>query len=327
MTKKQLGQFYTNKNIFRHPAFIEWFNNIPESQKETVLEPFAGKNGIVNMLLELKLINKFMSYDIVPGNEKVLYRDTILDFPTNYDVVITNPPFLARNSASRRQILTKIEPYNDLYEVCLQLSLQHSQYVAAIVPESFIVSPFFKNRVHTIISLAERHIFKDTEHPVCLVLFNPEENVDYKIYKNKKFIGSYNEIKTKIEKFFDSPSHNYILKYNDPIGSIGLIAIDATDSLKQICFIPGQEIPSEDVNGASRLRTRFTILNNKGRELSPIKIDKLIYLLNKNLKKYRLLSYDIELTAFKGMRTDNSYRRRLDFGTARKIINLSLASL
>lgn len=327
MTQKQLGQFYTNKNIFNHPAFIQWVNKIPLEDRECILEPFAGRNGIIKMLSDLKLVNQFTSYDIVPGHDAVIYRDTVLDFPQKFALTVTNPPFLARNSATRRQLPIKIDPYNDLYELCLNLCLLNCQYVAAIVPESFIVSPFFKNRLEVVISLAERHIFKDTEHPVCLALFGPEETTSHKIYRNRNYLGNSQELERDVNNFFENIEHNYEIKYYDPTGHIGLIAIDATDATKGIRFTPGIEVKSEDVSGTSRLRTRFTVFNSNGKALSATKVEKLIKVLNRNLKKYRHLSHDTQLTAFKGVRDDGWYRRRLDFTTARKLVALSLASL
>lgn len=324
MQKKQLGQFYTHKNIFQHKVFIKWWNNIPKEQKQYILEPFAGKNGIINMLKELHLVKKYSSFDIVPGHEEVKYQDTIQNFPSGFNTVITNPPFLAKNSATRRKLEINLEQHNDLYELCLQKCLDNSAYVAAIVPESFIVSEFPKDRVYAIISLAQRHIFKDTEHPVCLVLFTPTKNEDYLIYKNENLLGKYKKINSKISNFFNDKEHDYSIKYHNPEGNIGLIAIDATDSTKQIRFTYGTNILSEDVNPESRLRTRFSIYKKNGKPLTENQNKKLIEKLNKELFKYRKISNDVTLTAFKGMRNDGSYRRRLDFTTAKKIIDKTL---
>lgn len=324
MNKKQLGQFYTHKNIFKHPAFINWFNNIPIEKKQIILEPFAGQNGIIKMLSDLKMINDFISYDIASEHINVIKKDTINDFPKGYSTIVTNPPFLAKNSATRRNLSIEINPYNDLYELCLNLCLENSEYVAVIIPESYIVSSILKKRLTCIISLAQKHIFKDTEQPVCLALFDKEETKTYEIYKNKKLLGNNVEINDKIESFLKLNKHSFIVKYNNPLGNIGVIAIDATNTNKKIRFTTGEEIDSIDVNGQSRLRTRFTVLNKKGKPLTVSQNKKLIKILNQKLEKYRVLSHDIQLTAFKGMRDDGCYRRRLDFTTMRKIVNVAL---
>lgn len=327
MKKKQLGQFYTNKNIFKNRAFIKWFKSIPIEKRNTILEPFAGKNGIIKMLQDLNLVKNFISYDILPQDPDVILRDTLENFPKGFSVVITNPPFLAKNSMTRRNLDIDIGSFKDSYEFCLSICLDNCDYMAAIVPESFIVSPLFKDRLETVISLAERHIFKDTEHPVCLALFGPYKKQDYNVYINNKFIGSKNNFSIKINQLFTNTTHNYQIQYQCPTGNIGLIAIDATDCTKKIRFDYGLIVEESDVNSASRLRTRFNVQTKNGKPLSENKLERLIYLLNRNFKKYRAISCDIELTAFKGMRDDGFYRRRLDFTCARKIIDLSLSQL
>lgn len=329
--KKELGQFYTNKNIFKNKVFVKWFKNIPLESRKHILEPFAGKNGIIKMLQELKLVKQYSSYDIAPKDPHVHYRDTIENFPGGFSLVITNPPFLAKNSITRRNLAIDLQNFNDSYELCLKVCLENCDYVAAIIPESFLVTDLFKDRLEIVISLAQRHIFKDTEHPVCLALFGNSTSDNYLIYKNEKLVGDKLSLSKEIEQFFKVESFNYNcnynVKYNQPHGNVGLIAIDATDCTKQIRFVNGQDILSEDVNATSRLRTRFHITGKNNKELTQDKINKIIMLLNKNLSKYRKISGDVELTAFKGMRDDGSYRRRLDFTTARQLVELTLSKI
>ena len=45
-----MGQFYTAQNIFQLQPFLDWHNQIPESKRKVTLEPFAGKNGLIEML-------------------------------------------------------------------------------------------------------------------------------------------------------------------------------------------------------------------------------------------------------------------------------------
>lgn len=326
--QKQLGQFYTNKNIFKHDEFINWFNNIPKKEKEHILEPFAGSNGIIKMLSKLELVDKYMSFDIAPRDTNVFLRDTLKSFPNDYSVVVTNPPFLAKNSATRHQIQLELENYNDLYEICLSKCLENAKYVAAIIPDSFITNKNFdKSRLYAVISLQQKNIFKDTEHPVCLALFNPEQSVDYKIYRNKEFLGTYSSLKEKEMNILIPDTHSYTVMWNNPQGQIGLEALDATNKFKKMKFTLGQDIDSEEINAFSRLRTRILILDSKNRELSPTKVNILIRELNKFLKNYRNETEDVFLTAFKGLRDDGRYRRRLDFNKARQIVDACLAQI
>ena len=60
MKQKILGQFFTNKNVFKGKPFLDWFNAI-NTENKMILEPFAGKNGLIHMLEDLNLITSFSS--------------------------------------------------------------------------------------------------------------------------------------------------------------------------------------------------------------------------------------------------------------------------
>lgn len=204
--KKEFGQFYTQQNIFELKPFKEWFLNIPENKRKVVLELFAGSNGLIDMLSNTGMIQEFKSYDIEPRRYDVIKRDTIKRFPNGYYTVITNPPFLAKNAATRKGLdyqLSEMDDFNDLYLKALDTCLKGAEYVAIIIPESFIVSPLLKYRLKAVISLNIKNLFKDTEQPVCLALFNPEEQKDFSVYRNDEYIGEFNEIKKKTFKWLN----------------------------------------------------------------------------------------------------------------------------
>lgn len=320
MRKKILGQFFTTKNVFEHPAFLSWFLTIDESKRTRILEPFAGQNGLIDMLEELKLIREFESFDIQPQNAHVKKKDTIKYFPKGFEVCITNPPFLAKNIATRKNIDVVIEPFGDLYEKCLDICLKNCSYVAAIVPESFIVSDFFKTRLKCVISLNQKMLFKHTEHPVCLALFGSEISSDFEVFVGSKRIGYFKELKKQINSWLEV-NKEYPIKFHQPTGSLGLLAIDATDINKKMKFCNGEDIQSKDVGYHARLRTRIQILTPRGKELTNNQNKKFIKICNEILNDYRRKTEDIFLTAFKGLRSDGYYRRRLDFYNARKIVN------
>jgi hypothetical protein len=324
--QKQLGQFYTDKNIFKNTAFIKWLNTIPLDKRECILEPFAGSNGIIKMLDNLGFIKSFKSFDIMPRDGSVNYQDTLLDFPKGFFVGVTNPPFLAKNSATRHALDINFDSHNDLYELCLFKCLENLEYVAAIIPESFITNALFdKSRLYTIISLNEKRIFKDTEHPVCLALFNPTIQNDYSIYANDNLLGTYKELKEKEDNLLISNiMHNYKICWHNPEGQLGLEVIDATEKKKKIHFMHGDIINGDEVNLKSRLRTRILILDEKNKLVKKGKIIKIIKILNAFLNNYRNETHDIFLTAFKGLRNDGYYRRRLDFTKARQIVDAGL---
>lgn len=318
-----IGQHFTNKNIFNHPIFKSWLNNaLIKSKNKTILEPFAGKNSIIDMLLGLNLITQFKSYDINSEHKDVILNDSIKDFPTNFKICITNPPFLAKPIATKKNIDIDIYPYFDLYEKCLDLCLFNCDYVAVIIPESFIVTKYFKSRLFSVISITEKSIFSSTEHPVCLALFNKNPTEDFSVYRNEVFLGNFNELKTKANKFLNlEPNNNIIFHHKE--GEIGLLNIDATLKDKKISFCNGDIILSSEVNSQSKLRTRIKIKNLNHKNLTHRQIKCFIETCNLILWEYRKLTNDIFLTAFKGLNNDGTYRRRLDYTTAKKICSLA----
>lgn len=317
---QSIGQFFTEKNVFIHTAFKKWWSLIPAKSKKHILEPFAGKNGIVDMLKEIEYINKnvsYISYDILPGNSEVKYLDTLKNFPKGYSVGITNPPFLAKNSATRNQIKIEIEPYLDLYELCLKKCLDNLDYLAVIIPESFITSLYFKNRLYAVVSLNEKNIFKSTEQPVCLAFFVKQERTNFLIYRSDQLLGSLKQLSKKDISFTKTKKTDYQIIFHRLSGQVGFIATDATSSLKKMKMVTSDNIPDDQVNNFARLRLRILILKGD----KPIKVNSLfINKFNKFLENYRHETKDVFLTSFKGLRDDGFYRRRMSFSKLRNIL-------
>jgi len=115
----------------------------------------------------------FVAYDINPGSSEVEKRDTIQNFPQGYKLIITNPPYLAKNSACRKKIAFPTTEHDDLYKLCLEIMLKNCDYVGAIIPASFINAGLFQERLHSY-TLLSSQMFTDTENPVCLALFSPQ---------------------------------------------------------------------------------------------------------------------------------------------------------
>ena len=300
--KRTQGQYFTQYNPFENDGFLEWAEEC-NLKNQTILEPFAGANNLICMLKKMELCNDFVSYDIEPNNVDVLYRNTLIDFPKNYNVCITNPPYLAQNSATRRGLFYPRTKYDDLYKYALELCLKNCSNVAAIIPASFLNANIFRNRLSHYILLNAK-MFDDTDCPVCLALFNKKSD-DVKIY-DKHYIGLLSELEKKIPEGKDIE-----MKFNSPTGNLGLIAIDNTIE-PSIKFIEGDKISASRVSVSSRSITRIKI---------DCSLTQLVNKLNEKLMQFRKETNDIFLTPFKGLRKDNKYRRRLDYALARKLIS------
>lgn len=106
---KQKAKYYTFDNPFKHSLLKEWLSQIPNYQNKRFLEPFAGSNNIVTLVRQIddSIVN-WNCFDIAPPlmnnapEFDITKRDTIKNFPKGFDVCVTNPPYLAKNSATRR---------------------------------------------------------------------------------------------------------------------------------------------------------------------------------------------------------------------------------
>jgi hypothetical protein len=331
INKIQHGQFYTQGNCFKHKVFKDWLNSIPNLEGMKIIEPFAGSNNIIRLIDEAGLtINhaQWGSYDIQPEaittntvpSVTVLKRDTLADFPEGYEVCITNPPYLAKNSAKRKGMPVNFGAFQDLFEVSLAVMLANSQYVAAIIPESFISRQIFTERLAFVISL-NYQMFEDTDFPVCLAVFNPEASDSFNLYVGDALIGDYLTIKKDTDELFDKID-GFKVKFNDPSGEIGLKAVDSTTG-PSISFIKGDLIPSSDIKVSSRAITRISV----GRNLNETELALLLTEVNNLLVNYRKTTQDIFMTSFKGLRKDGYYRRRADFAMASMLLQTAMKKL
>lgn len=327
--KVELGQYFTVVNPFKNEAFNRWIDLFYRDNLKFI-EPFAGSNNIVKMIQEIGFDNEWGCYDIDPHSTKemngyiVQQNDSLKNFPEGYDVAITNPPYLYKSSAKRKGIEFPNDEYDDLYKISLNVMLKNLKYVAAIIPESFLTSNLFHDRLYAVVSLTCR-MFNDTECPVCLALFIDKETKkklklnehNFYLYKQNTFINTYEQIKDTIN-IESNVSNEW--KMNDATGNIGIKCIDNTVS-RTIEFVEGNTIESDKIKISSRSLTRVSGLPEE------IDLNEFLDCCNNILASYRENSSDFFLTSFKGLRADNEYRRRLDFKTAKDIMNKALEVL
>ena len=321
--KRASGRYYTRGNPFQLEPFQAWAE-ASNLEQQSVLEPFAGAKDIPRLIDAARLqCRDWAFFDIEPGTKGIVQRDTLADFPKGFNACITNPPWLARNSATRRGLpFPKATRYDDLYKYALEQCLTHCGWVAAIIPEAFIRSGLFLKRLHDFISLVPQKrdeanyrsdkgdpevsiMFEDTEHPVGLALFSPDATSDVRIWRNNRFLGPM----SKLRQHLPQPSSNRDIVFNDPQGNLGLIAIDNTVSAS-IRFCPPAELGDYPIRVQCRSITKIGV---------PWRVD--IETLNARLTTIREKTHDVFLTAFKGIRRDGHYRRRLDWALTRAIVD------
>lgn len=309
--KRANGRYFTRRNLFAAPGFRAWAKaaGLPQA---TLIEPFAGGGDLLAMLTELNLCEQFHAYDIAPAAASVMQRDSLADFP-NGDVVVTNPPWLARNSATRRRLPFPATTHDDLYKHCLQICLDHAAYVAAIVPASFLSAGIFRLRL-TAVDLANAPVFQDTENPACLAMFAPDESADVVVYEGGKRVGALSEL----ERHLPRPTREVPMRFNDPHGALGFVAFDNTRAAS-IRFCRGEELRAYRIGATSRMITRIGGRFGRG-------MDALIDELNLRVREFRRATSDVFLTPFKGLRKDAPrLRRRMEFRLARAFVAATLS--
>ena len=299
MTNKILrGQFFTTSNPFENSnAFSSWFSLLPEDAE--ILEPFAGAGNLFDYLPE----SKWVGYDIEPKHPDVIEQDTIKNFPKDYKVCITNPPYLAKTTCTRKNL--PVQPIlEDLYLDCIKLALDNCDYVCAIIPSTFIGTKLFADRLYAWDKI-DYVLFSDTDKPVGVAYFVPNKVNTTKYYVNGE------EILITAD---DTPETKDLhLEFNVSHGNYVLCAIDlvSQDNIK---------IYKED---SSFNRSKF--LKNTSRNYSlfycPDLKDEDIDGINEFITKWRERTKDFFITSFKSEQKSGKYRKRFSFGQFKWVVS------
>lgn len=318
-TKKiKLGQFFTKKDLWLKPQIHKF---IESSNKSIAYDPFAGGGHLLTAAenIGFKLtkgldIDTNLSWDI---------NDSLISIPLVEDsIIITNPPYIAKQSAKRKKIdLSKYfdsTVYDDVYLLSLDKMLEHHKYVVAIIPESFINSNYKKKNLLYSITILEENPFDDTENPVCVVCFDgkPKSYDKIKVYKGEKYLNNleyFNNLRI-------SPNKSIKISFNDKNGWLGLRATDSSNGINRISFFEKDAIKydwDKNIKVSSRHITLIDI------QLPKSKQKELINNANKIIDKLRESTSDVIFTPFKGNDKFNKRRRRLDFKLARAILEIA----
>ncbi|MCP4337074.1 MAG: hypothetical protein GY679_04490 [Mycoplasma sp.] len=310
MKKNRLGQFFTKERYWEQKQVIEF---IGKYKFNTILDPFAGAGDLLNCFNNFKKLGMDIDDSL---NKGWINNDSLKNIPFfEESFIITNPPYLSKTSSKRKKINHpefKNSNHNDLYKIALDKLIESGIPGVAILPESFINSKYDKKNIFSITILIPNP-FKDTDVPVCIVCYDPNKIFkDTKIFKNETFLGNMKEIENKSETLLKAKNQIQI-KFNDNLGKLALIAYDSTNG-KKIRFMKSENLEyNKPQKVSSRVVSKITISRN----ITNSFVEKL----NNKLDLFRNETKDILLTPFRGNNKFQERRRRLDYKTARKIIN------
>ena len=317
--KRGLGQYFTKERTWLKGNVRDF---ILYSGRTVAYDPFAGTGDLLKVMSDLGFSTAIgLDIDEELGWE---LNDSLQEVPSIQDaIIVTNPPYLSNYSAKRRHIQDKVKKYfdgsnyDDLYLIALSRLIKSQDYVVAIVPETFINSPFPKERVCSI-NVLEENPFTETETPVCVVCFDgtPKSPYEVKVFKNDHFKSTLGDLEEKRLV----PSYGARIRFNSPIGKIGLRAVDTTDPKRRISFMERDKLDYDlgSIKTSSRIITLVDA--DVPDELLPLFMETC----NSILEKYRAETDDLMLSPFKGNMKNGVRRRRLDFETCRAIMEIAM---
>jgi hypothetical protein len=314
--KINFGQFFTVKDKWLLPQIARF---IKSCSKTKCIDPFAGRGDLFKAL-ELFNFSEFLGYDIYEKNGW-LVNDSLISIPKHKDtLLVTNPPYLSKNSA-KRQNLSNYSYFNnndyvDLYQIAIDKALSVYDSCIFIIPETYIRSTFFKHHVNSI-TIVEDSPFEDTDCPVCVVCFKYNKDIfkdiNYDIFKNEVFLLEYKELEYRLLKY--STKTNLKMDFNNKEGNLGVRAVDGTNPNDRIMFCAPKDLNYD-----------LGTIKNSSRAITVVDVscdidDRFLFKSNELLEDFRMRTYDLTMAPFKNNNKNNKRRRRLDFATARMLIN------
>lgn len=324
MKKQNLGQFNTKNDVWFRPHIEEFIKNCGCKK---VIDPFAGVGDLFFATNHLDF-DEFIGFDI----------DSVLEWPINNSLVsipyykdtlvLTNPPYLGKNSAKRNNLDSykyfNDNYYVDLYQLALEKVLINYDKAVFIIPETYLLSDIYKEYLKHI-TVLEDNPFLDTDCPVCVACFDKTDksfllhDVGYSIYKNDEYIFDNDVLDTIL---YNLGSKECDITFNDPDGNIGLRAIDGIDPNDRIRFCLPDEL-NFDLENIKESSRSITVIDTSKYNMIDYQI---IRKSNEILKKLRKETKDVIFAPFKNNNRLGVRRRRLDFTIARKILNRALTN-
>lgn len=314
------GRFLTERDVWFRPHLQE---QLRLWAPDLVVDPFVGEGHLLELAQNL-LKCDVAGYDIRPGGDWIA-NDSLVNIPAMPDsVFLTNPPYLANYSAKRKGVWDTASRYfeqsvwDDLYLVALDRCLEACPRVMAIIPETFLNSSYPKSRLCSFTVLLENP-FEDTETPVGVACF---DGVEKQLNQVALYVGDQRLIDLgEIEAKRLRARHTHPIIFNEPGGQLALRAVDLQDPVKPMGFFLRGELDYDPakIKVSSRLVTYIKIP-----DLPPAEVKRLVDVANQLLSEFRLSCHDLLLSPFKGNDKLGRRRRRLDYATARAIIEQAM---
>ena len=317
--KKSLGQYFTQGTCWLQPQIVEFIRN---SKCHIVYDPFAGNGCLLGPVVHaVAAVKEMVGLDIDPSLGWEV-NDSLIKIPSKPEaIIVTNPPYFSNYSASRKGLGGELKKYfamtryDDVYLLALERMLEAQENVVAIIPETFINSPFRGKALLHSITILEENPFVDTDTPVVVACFDsrPKHYKEIAIYKGAAPVCSLQDV----EDCRLSPDNSVCMKFNDRFGWLGVRCVDSTNPDDRLHFDFKENI---DYNWEKGIKVSSRLLTLVSIDVPCDKKQRFVDECNAILGDLRNRSYDIVLSPFKGNMKNGVRRRRLDFQTCRAII-------
>lgn len=295
-----------------------------DSEFDKIIDPFAGEGDLLRCLDSHK---PTCGYDIDPGmcvTHSWIQNDSLGGIARDdHALCLTNPPYLANNTAKRFKREAAYKWFDshphlyDLYLIGLGNCLHAFNNVIAIVPETFLQTKMYRDRL-ILVNILEDNPFDDTEFPTLIACWGRDNDLsnDFRVIKNDTELESWNTLHGYIPALCAA---DLTVKFNRKDGQLGLIGVDDTKTARGIRFCAAELIGEEEIKHSSRLRTRIYVDRSD--------ISSLIEECNEILHVLRDQTGDIILSPFKSNNHFGIRRRRLDYNIAKRIIHQAVDNL
>ncbi len=318
------GRFYTTQAHWLTPPVLAFLERALQ-EAPGFLDPFAGAGHLLEVC-STRFQRPVAGLDL--HAERWPTRDSLRHIPATDAIIVTNPPYLAKHSASRKGVAGTVAPYyletglDDLYQIALRRCLEAARFTLAIIPETFLGSAFDKGAL-VLVSVLEQNPFEDTENPVCVACFDTSRvdgAVAARLFVEDRYCGTYGDI----FGLRQTSRRDDRVVFNDPAGAIAFRAVDSKEPDAPIAFLPAEHFAYQraKIKISSRLLTYLSVRN-----LPASRRLELIDVANGRLAKLREASHDLILSPFKGNTKAGTRRRRLDYGLARALLLESLKEM
>lgn len=322
--KRSLGQFFTEGDNWLLPQIVDFIRSSGASE---VYDPFAG-SGCLLQTVENRIggFSRYVGLDVDPTLSWE-HNDSLVNIPSRPNaIIVTNPPYLSNYSAARKKLdkstLSYFETteYDDLYLLALDKMIAAQNWVVAIIPETFVNSPYRRKDRLNSITILQSNPFNDTETPVVVACFDSKSKAfdEIKVFKDAEFVSTLK----KVEDSRIHPTNIVRVQFNDPKGWLGVRCVDTTDPSDTLRFDYKENIDYDwdaGIKVSSRLLTLLSI---------DVPVDvrpQFILSCNSILASLRQTSADVIFSPFKGNMKNGTRRRRLDFATCRAIVERAYA--